>query len=345
MQPATFQILSLKKQSELIKQLQNIHSEQKKIQKTQFPICPYCNCNIVQKNGKNKSIQRFKCKKCNLSFTTKTGTCLHYIHNTDKFQAYFKIMLKGHVSLKNIANQLHISTLTAFDWRHKILASLNNPNHQLSGLVELKQSAIPLSRKGIGVSKAKGLDKDLPKPPVRMIVAADYNEHNSLAYSILRIGNWMVPDIIDYVKLHVHPDSVIISPASNSMVAVKQTGKFGLTVFSKKQNPHKLDVKKSGKYHSDFKKLIFAKARGVSSKYLHLYANWAALLSVGINKESIQNVLTHSLANHFAWTDFTNRENYYKQFLENRSETNHIKTCNRIWKTVEQRPIIKEFLR
>jgi len=177
-----------------------------------------------------------------------------------------------------------------------------------------------------------------------MIMAADYNADNSFAAGILRIGNWTVPEIVDYVNLHVHPDSVIISPASNSMVAVKQTGKFGLTVFSKKQNPHKLNVKKSSKFDSDFKKLIFSKTRGVSSKYLHLYANWAAFLIANHNKENTQNIISRSLTNHFAWAEFTNRENKYKLFLQNHSEVPYIKTCNRKWETAEIRPIMKELL-
>ena len=42
--------------------------------------------------GINKGVQRYKCKGCNCTFTSFTGTWMAQIHKKDKLADYLKLM-------------------------------------------------------------------------------------------------------------------------------------------------------------------------------------------------------------------------------------------------------------
>ena len=65
-----------------------------------------------------------KCKSCNRSFTEYTGTWIAGIHHKDKLDDYLGFMLEEQ-SLDKIKVALSINKKIAFDWRHKVLASLS----------------------------------------------------------------------------------------------------------------------------------------------------------------------------------------------------------------------------
>ena len=72
---------------------------------------------------------------------------------------YIELMHQGK-SLDKIKNELHINKKTAFDWRHKILASIEDiQQSKFSGIIESDETFFLQSDKG----KRKGLERTARK--------------------------------------------------------------------------------------------------------------------------------------------------------------------------------------
>ena len=85
--------------------------------------CPHCGGTRYYRFGKDHGTQRFKCKDCGRTFTEYTGTWQQKLHKKWLVKAYMRLMSEQK-SLDKISAALHINKKTAFDWRHKILRSL-----------------------------------------------------------------------------------------------------------------------------------------------------------------------------------------------------------------------------
>ena len=115
--------------------------------------CPHCANTDVYKRGKQRGVQMYQCKECKKWYSETTGTPLYDIKLKTKWQSYLRCMEQG-MPIKKIAKEIGVSIQTSFDWRHKILSSLNQfvPEH-LSSDVECDELELALNNKG---SKALG---------------------------------------------------------------------------------------------------------------------------------------------------------------------------------------------
>lgn len=110
--------------------------------------CPHCHNTKVYKRGKQNNVQMYQCRYCDKWYSETTGTPLWDIKLKSKWQGYLRCMEKG-MSLKAISEELGICIRTSFDWRHKILGSLDRFVPQtLSGVVESDELELALSHKG-----------------------------------------------------------------------------------------------------------------------------------------------------------------------------------------------------
>ena len=110
--------------------------------------CPHCANTDVYKRGKQRGVQMYQCKECKKWYSETTGTPLYDIKLKTKWQSYLRCMEQG-MPIKKIAKEIGVSIQTSFDWRHKILSSLNQfvPEH-LSSEVECVELELALSDKG-----------------------------------------------------------------------------------------------------------------------------------------------------------------------------------------------------
>ena len=114
--------------------------------------CPHCSHSKYVKFGIDKGSQRYKCKSCKRSFTEYTGTWMAGLQRKDKIDHYLVLMLQEK-SLDKIKVALSINKKTAFDWRHKILASLSETDKDdFTGITESDETFFLSSEKGIPVT-------------------------------------------------------------------------------------------------------------------------------------------------------------------------------------------------
>ncbi len=110
--------------------------------------CPHCESKKVYKRGKQNNVQMYQCRDCNKWYSETTGTPLSGIQLKEKWQSYLYCMEQG-MSIKKIAKELNICIQTSFDWRHKILSSMNGfEPTTLTGLVECDELELPINEKG-----------------------------------------------------------------------------------------------------------------------------------------------------------------------------------------------------
>ncbi len=113
--------------------------------------CPHCAHPKYVRFGRDKGAQRYKCKSCHRRFTEYTGTWVAGLQRKDKIADYLKLMVKEK-SLDKIVSALGINKKTAFDWRHKILASLGaDDGDDFTGITESDETFFLRSEKGMEV--------------------------------------------------------------------------------------------------------------------------------------------------------------------------------------------------
>jgi hypothetical protein len=111
----------------------------------------------------------YSCKDCKKWYSQSTGTPLWDIKLKQKWSHYLRCMSEGY-SLRKSAEEVGICLQTSFDWRHKILASLNSlVPEALSGVIECDELEIAINNKGDRhlTRKARKRSTDFIGPPLR----------------------------------------------------------------------------------------------------------------------------------------------------------------------------------
>ena len=123
------------------------------------PECPHCTGTHTIKHGRHGDLQRFRCRHCNRTFNTLTGTPLAHLHLRDKWLGQAEALRDG-LSLRQVSERLHIAQSTAFRWRHRFLALPQTVQARaLIGIAEADEAYFLRSckgqRRGIGRASRK----------------------------------------------------------------------------------------------------------------------------------------------------------------------------------------------
>jgi transposase-like protein len=257
--------------------------------------CAHCGHSKYVKFGIDKGAQRYKCKSCKRSFTEYSGTWMSGLQRKDKIDDYLRLMLEE-LSLDKIKSLLKINKKTAFDWRHKILASVQETDKgSFSGITESDETFFLDSKKGkeLQTGKArkrggKSNKRGVNDEHIAVIVTQDRKSQIDL--TVVTTGRLKKVDIQKAIGDRVNDQTVL---CSDSHVSYK-----GFAI-DKKIEHHRLrtDLKqyvKDGHYHiqhvnsihNRIKKWIDNKFWGVSTKYLQNYLNWFRM------KEMLRNDLS-----------------------------------------------------
>lgn len=254
--------------------------------------CPHCGHSKYVKYGIDKGAQRYKCKSCKRNFTEYTGTWLARIQRKDKVDAYVDLMLQEK-SLDKIKEELSINKKTAFDWRHKILSSLEDTDKDsFTGITESDETFILFSEKGKRTLSRKGKKrgskaktKGISKDHVAVIVTAD--RAGEQEFSVATLGRIKKTDIEESIGRRISDQTIL---CTDSHVSYK-----GFAIDNAlEHHAIRADLKqyvKDGVYHVQhvnslhhrLKKWLDDQFWGVSTKHLQQYLNWFRM------KESLKN--------------------------------------------------------
>ncbi len=287
-------LLSLKpeEQSSLLKELQDLtgFSNKPKFDLSRRALlnnkqgsCPHCGHTKYVKYGIDKGSQRYKCKSCKRNFTEYTGTWLARLQRKDKVDAYVDLMLQEK-SLDKIKDELSINKKTAFDWRHKILSSLEETDkNNFMGITESDETFILFSEKGKrnlsrkgkkrgSKAKTKGVSSD----HVAVIVTAD--RPGEREFSVATLGRIKKIDIEKSIGKRISGQTIL---CSDSHVSYKGFAidnamehhaiRANLKQYVKDGTYH---VQHVNSLHNKLKKWLNDKFWGVSTKHLQQYLNW-----------------------------------------------------------------------
>lgn len=227
--------------------------------------CPYCDNKNFIKYGRYKNLQRYKCKDdiCGKTFTKEIYNKFRYSKKfKENYIKYFNLLNEG-LTLRECANKLNITIVTAFFWRHKFLFDFKNKYYmeKITSYVELTKMVIPENFKG---------SRDVP-----------YDERDKI--TIINAVNDSI-DIIpiiaarNFFGFYEIRDNLIPRLDKQAYVVGLIDGR--LKIFSQAFNEiNKVKTRKILEDHIDIKYSIntqkwLSKFRGVASKYLDHYLYW-----------------------------------------------------------------------
>lgn len=246
--------------------------------------CAHCSHTKYVRFGIDKGSRRYKCKSCKRSFTEYTGTWMAGIQRKDKIDDYLILMMQEK-SLDKIKEALSINKKTAFDWRHKILASLSDiDKNDFTGITESDETFFLNPEKGRtvtnrkprergGTSKTRGISGD----QVAVIVTQD--RKSGLDLSVATMGRLKKVDIENAIGDRMKSGQTILcSDAHASYKGFAIDNKIGhhtLKAIIEQRVKNKVyHIQHVNSTHNRLKKWIDNTFWGVSTKYLQQYLNW-----------------------------------------------------------------------
>lgn len=246
--------------------------------------CPHCSSLKYSKDGHEKSgVQRYRCKSCKRSFNAYSGTWLAEINKKDLLVPYLKLMREG-LSLEKTGKKLDISKKTAFDWRHKITASLNNMGKDnFRGITESDETFFLHSKKGsknLPVQARKRGDKATTKGISNEHVAAivTMDREKSVDLKLACFGRITKGDIEKAIGEKMCEQTVLCTDGHVSYKGFAMDNKLehhvlraNLKQYVKQKIYHIQHVNSA---HSRLKLWVNKAMHGVATKYLQNYLNW-----------------------------------------------------------------------
>lgn len=143
--------------------------------------CPHCGGDAICRWGSANGKPRYRCAACRRTFNPLTATPLSGLHYPERWSDQAQALIAGETIAK-AAKRCAVSYTTAFRWRHRFLAALNQDKPaQLSGIVEADETFILESFKGkrAGMTRAprkrggKSSKRGLSKEQIPVMVARD----------------------------------------------------------------------------------------------------------------------------------------------------------------------------
>ena len=254
--------------------------------------CPHCNSFNIKKNGHKGLIQRFLCKYCHKTFTSRNHTITFSSKKSfSVWKKYIDCMMNG-FTVRKSAEICGINKDTAFIWRHKILDALQNMQAEvtLEGIVEADEAFFPISYKGNHKKsvifkmprKAHKRGKQTHKRGLsreKVCVPCAVTRNGLSLAKITNLGRVSEKDIHHAFDKRIMPNSILCTDAISCYNDLARTEK--LELIQLKTGKSKLGIyhiQHINSYHSMLKNFI-NRFHGVSTKYLNNYLVWHNFLN------------------------------------------------------------------
>ncbi|WP_459817390.1 IS1595 family transposase [Campylobacter concisus] len=266
--------------------LKSIKSKEKSEQNFTFTKeikeCPHCRSTRFKKNGITHGKQRYICNDCKKTFAITNDTILFSSKkDLSVWKKYIHCMIEKY-SLRKTAEICDINLSTAFNWRHKILDTLQEMQEsvKLDGIIEADETFMPISYKGHhkdfnfprsakhrGTANTKrGLSKELVC--IHCVVNLD-------GKFIAKISNLGKPNIVSLSRViqgRIERESIFVTDSLRSYL--KLSNDMNLNHIRIPRNKHingGFNIQVVNSYHSRLKAMLTYNFKGVSTKYLNNY--------------------------------------------------------------------------
>lgn len=248
--------------------------------------CPHCQSHSIVANGRNKGVQRFRCKNCGKNYSENTGTSLVHLKKAYLWKTYVKNMFEGH-SISKCAKLTGISIQTSFDWRHKILSSLQSLSpEKFEGISESDDVFFNYSEKGSRNISRKprkrgndGIKQGISEDKVAVILTCDRQKHKDL--KVAKRGRIRKVDIQKALSGKLDKNSVLCTDSHRSYTAfTKAEGIEHQKIHARKKQYvkdkiyHVQNANQTARSLKDW----MAGFNGVATKYLQNYLSWYMVL-------------------------------------------------------------------
>jgi transposase-like protein len=248
--------------------------------------CPHCQSHSVLANGKNKGVQRFRCKGCGKNFSENTGTSIAHLKKAHLWNTYIKYMFEGN-SIAKCAKLTGISIQTSFDWRHKVLSSLQSLSpEKFEGISESDDIFFNYSEKGSRSLSRKprkrgnhGIKQGISDDKVAVILTCDRKSHKD--FKVAKRGRIRKQDIEKVLSGKLDKESVLCTDSHRSYTAfAKAQGIEHQKIHARKKQYvkdkiyHVQNANQSARALKDW----MAGFNGVATKYLQNYLGWFMVL-------------------------------------------------------------------
>lgn len=298
--------------------------------------CPYCNSKKFHKHGAYRFTVRYKCQNCKKTFIPSTGTSLHHLHKKETFIEYSKVIRdEGLLTIRELAKRFNISTLTAFDWRHKILVSVPQINKEFNNSIfcypiefyfsQKGRRNLPFGRKTGG----QGIKKDNAFQTKTVSIKSD----NILKMQVATVGKESADLFLRVFGEKRRNDLKIVlgeNSKSNNFYQVINNHNVSIkSIDLKSKNRDAEELKKLQNFANDIKSYINKILRGVSTKYLQLYINFL----VKNIKGRVDAMSKRSLSMKHVWSIFSQLEVIYEFFIYRNTIMCLFSSTKRLWKT------------
>lgn len=244
--------------------------------------CPHCKSTRFKKNGTTHRRQRYICNDCKKTFTITNDTILFSSKkDLSVWKKYIHCMIEKY-SLRKTAEICGINLSTAFNWRHKILDTLQEiqENVKLDGIIEADETFMPISYKGHhkdfnfprsakhrGTANTKrGLSKKL------VCIPCVVNLNGKSVAKIANLGKPNVKALNSVIFGKVEKESVFVTDSLRSYL--KLSNEMSLNHIRIPRNKHSngsFNIQVVNNYHSCLKSMLVYNFKGVSTKYLNNY--------------------------------------------------------------------------
>ena len=332
-----FSTLTTDEKTSLIRELK-ANSIDKEDFKENINACPHCKSGKIIKYGKHKQVQRYLCNDCHRTFGIITGTSYNFIKKKDSFLKCKELMLSAvYMPIKQMAHKLKVSEPTAFAWRHKILLALPESKEKFTDETEIDDVWFLYSqkgRKGLKYSRERGGSKRRGENnyQVKLLVAAN-KQHTEM--KVTRIGRITKADIQRKLGDKLSKNTTLISDGHRSIAGFAKEQKIAHIRIKGKEHTNKQGkgVQLVNNLAGRFDTIINRIFRGVSTKYLQLYANWFGSKENNKNNDEREAMYNRTmLSNKNTWNIFTNMEKIYQRFIEKYSVRTYRCPVKKKWK-------------
>jgi len=277
--------------------------------------CPHCQSQSIVANGKNKGVQRYRCKECGKNFSENTGTSVANLKKAHLWTTYVGHMFEGH-SIAKCAKLTGISLQTSFDWRHKVLSSLQSLSpEKFEGISESDDIFFNYSEKGSKTLERKprkrgnhGIKQGISNDKVAVILTCDRKSHKD--FKVAKRGRIRKMDIENVLSGKLDKEAVLCTDSHRSYTAfAKAEGINHQKIHARKKQYvkdkiyHVQNANQTAKALKDW----MVGFNGVATKYLQNYLSWFMVLEQVKGKtDKVKEFAVAALVSTSAWELFKN---------------------------------------